>query len=246
MTVTDPSGARFVERRIPASPEDCPALAGAMAAVVERSLRMLGWTRGEPLPASAQTPGAPATPRASGPDGEAPARRRPPRLVLGLGPSLATADRAGTNLRLDARVCLAGPVCVRLGGGLFSGSASQSLGAGTARSTSRYFTLAPLAVLTSWRVEWALGPGLLLDYEHGSGDLAQDGSGDRATVALGLTTAVAVRLSARWRLGLDLEGFRAVPGPDFFVELDGKRTVVLAPPRWQGMAALQLEFLPWP
>jgi len=244
VVLSDPFGERLVERRLPASSADCPAMAGAMAAVVERSLRTLGWTRGDPLPLSARKPETVAPPPV--PARQPRVRPRPPRLVLDAGPWLGTSQRTGTNVLFEARVCAVGPLCVRLGGALLSSSVSQGVPSGTARMTSRYFTLAPLAVLAARAVEWAGGLILLVSYDHGNGDLAQTGSGDRATLAVGVATALAVRLSPRWRLGVGLEGFRAALGGDFFVEIDGKRSVVLAPPPWESIAALRLEFLAWP
>ena len=114
MELIDPAGQRLAVRQIPASPGDCGAIARAMAAVVERSLRTLGWTRGEPMPESARPSNVPQSP--------APAARKPlPRLVLGAGPSIGSSPRIGANLLLEARVRVAGPLCVRLGGEVFSG-----------------------------------------------------------------------------------------------------------------------------
>jgi len=244
MAFVDPAGERLAERRIPASREDCHAIAGAMAAVVERSLRALGWTRGEPLPVSAHKPSV--TPIAPVRDSGPTVRQRPPRLVLGAGPSAGTSSRTGANLRLEARVRAVGPICLRLGGGLLTGSDSQSVPSGTARMTSRFFTFAALAALESGHVELAGGPSLLLSYDHGSSDLPQVGSGDRATLALGAAIDFAVRLSPRWRLSAGLEGFRTAASADYFVRINGNQTVVLSPPRWEGVAAVRLEFAPWP
>jgi hypothetical protein len=159
---------------------------------------------------------------------------------------LGTSPRVGANLLLEARVRVVGPLCLRLGGSVFSGSVKQRVDTGTARMTSRYFALASLVAWASTRMEGAVGPVLLLGYDQGSGDFPQTGTGHRATLALGTAVTAAVRLSNRWRLGVGLEGFRAVTGADFFVELDGTRTVVLEPPTWEGTAAVRLEFLPWP
>lgn len=246
MVLADPSGESLVERRIPASPEDCPAMAEAMTAVVERSLRTVGWTRGDPLPASARRRDVAVTAPQPLPADEPPGRPRPPRLVLGAGPLLGTSPRVGSNLLLEARVRVAGPFSLRLGGAVLSGGVSQRAAVGTARMTSRTFMLAPLLVRASSRIEGAVGPSVLFGYDQGSGDLALDGSGHRATLAVGVALAAAVRLSTRWRLSAGLEVFRAVAGADFFVELEGRRSVVLAPPTWEATAAVRLEFLPWP
>jgi hypothetical protein len=238
LVFSNPSGQRRIERRIPASSEECSAIADAMAAVVELSLRELDLP-----PPVAPPPKSASKPEPSG-QGAKPSSRLP-RLVVGAGPLLGTSGRVGANLLLEARVRVAGPFCLRLGGALLSASVSQRVDTGTVRVTSRAFTLAPLVVLPSTWVEWALGPVLLLSYDQGSGDLLQDGSGDRATLAVGGAVVAAVHLSAHWRLGLGLEGFYTASGADFFVVLDSKPTVVLAPPSWQGIVALRLEFLAW-
>ena len=252
MELVDPSGERLVERRIPATPEDCHAIASAMAAVVERSLRTLGWTRGAPLPLSVRQTYVTET---SGPtvQNSKPIARKLPRLVLGIGPSIQSSGTSGTssgaamNLLIEARVRVAGPLCLRLGGELLSDSDSQSVGKGTAHLTSRSFTAAPLAVFAFSPVELAGGPILLLGFDHASSDrLDQGGSGDRQRLALGAAIGFAVRLSPRWRLSAGLEGFHAALGADYVVNIDGKRTVVLSPSPWGGIAAAQLEFVAWP
>ena len=241
LELIDPSGVRLAVRRIPAAPGDCGAIASAMAAVVERSLRTLGWTKGEPLPEAARRPSAPepSTPTA---------RKRGPRLVLGLGPSFGTSSRAGINLLLEARLRVAGPVCLRLGSGLFSGSDSQNVGSsGKASLTTRYFTAAPLAAFAFGSLELAAGPILLLSFDHASTQgLAQGGSGDREVLAAGLGLGVAVRLAARWRVSLGLEGYRVALGADYFVQINGAKAVVLSPSPWQGIASAKLEFVAWP
>jgi hypothetical protein len=240
MELVDPAGVRLAERRIPASPGDCSAIASAMAAVVERSLRTLGWTKGETLPEAARRPSATKSSRPT-------ARKRGPRLLLGLGPSFGTSPRTGLNLLLEARVRVAGPACLRLGGGLFSGSESQNVGSGKANLTTRYFTAAPLAAFALGTLELAAGPILLLSFDHGSTQgLAQGSSGDREVLAVGLGLSVAVRLSARWRVSLGLEGYRVALGADYFVELNGRRTVVLSPSPWEGIASAKLELVVWP
>jgi hypothetical protein len=240
MELIDPAGQRLAVRQIPASPGDCGAVASAMAAVVERSLRTLGWTRGEPMPESAR-------PTAVTELVSSPLRKPSPRLVLAAGPSIGSSARAGTNLLLEARVRVAGPLCIRLGSGVLSGSDSEKVGSGTVRLTSRYFTAAPLATLVAGRAEFAAGPALLLAFDHGSSaSLAQSGSGDREVLALGAAFGVAARLSPRWRLSLGLEGFRVALGADYVVDLAGKRTVVVAPSPWEGIASAKLEFVAWP
>jgi hypothetical protein len=246
MAFVDPAGERLVERHIPASPEDCHAIAGAMAAVVERSLRTLGWTRGEPLPLSARTTNVAETNQPPVQDSKPTVGRRPPRLVLGAGPSFGISPRTGTNLHLEARVRAAGPLCVRLGGGLLSGSDSQSIGPVTTRVTSRYFTLTPLAVFAIGSVELAGGPGLLFSFDRGRSNLVKGGSGNRVTLAVGAAIDFAIHLSPRWRLSAGFEGFRAALGSNYFVQIEGTRTVVLSPSPWEGIAAAKLEFAPWP
>jgi hypothetical protein len=240
MELVDPAGERLAVRRIPVSPGDCGAIASAMAAVVERSLRALGWTRGEPLPESSRQTNATEP-------SKIPVRKPLPRLVLGAGPSIGSSSRTGTNLLLEARVRVAGPFCLRLGGGVLAGSDSQKVGSGTTRVTSRYFTASPLSAFALGRVELAGGPMLLLAVDQGtSSGLATGGTGAREVLAVGAGLGVAARLSTRWRLSLGLEGFRVAFSPDYFVEINGVRTVILAPSPWEGIASAKLEFVAWP
>jgi hypothetical protein len=238
-----PTGQRLVSRRIPATSRDCQAIASAMAAVVELSLHRLGWTRGEPLPASTQRSPAPEPSRPV-------AQERPASLILGVGPSIRTSGTpwdTGINLLLEARGCAGRFLCLRLSSGLLADGESQSVGSGTAHMTRRYLTAAPQAVFEFNRVEIAGGPSLLLDFDHADSDgISQVDSGDRETLGVGVALSVAVRLSARWRLSAGLEGFHAVRSVDFFVEVDGQRAVVFSSVAWHGMAFAQLEFVAWP
>jgi hypothetical protein len=237
MELIDPVGQRLAMRRIPASTGECSAVASAMAAVVERSLRTLGWTRGEPLPESAR-PHNPAQP--------AIVPTPLPRLVLGAGPSFGSSPRVGANLLLEARVRVAGALSLRLGGGVLAGSQSQNVGSGKAGLSSRYFTAAPLAAFPLGRVELAGGPLLLLAVDHANASLAEHASGYREVLAVGAGLGVAVRLSPRWRVSLGLEGFRVALGADYVVMVAAQRTVVLSPSPWQGIASAKLEFVAWP
>jgi len=104
-----------------------------------------------------------------------------------------------------------------------------------------------LAGFALGRMELAGGPALLLAFDHASSDsLAQGGSGDREVLAVGAAIGVAARLSPRWRLSLGLEGFRVALGANYVVDLAGKKTVVLTPFPWEGIASAKLEFVPWP
>jgi hypothetical protein len=259
MELADPTGERLVSRRIPTPAGDCEAIGTAMAAVVERSLRDLGWTRGEPLPESAgpsrpaRAPAAKtaaATTEKPAPSADATGRKRVPRLVLGAGPVFGTSSRLGTNLLVDARVRVAGPFCLRLGAAALAGSASESVpsaGNGQVSLSSRTFTLSALAAFVAGRVELAGGPVVWLAADQASSsDLPRVASGTRVVVAAGIGIGVALPVSQRWRVGLDLEGVRVAFAPDTYVDWNGTRTMVLAPSPWQGMAAVKLEFLPWP
>ena len=240
MTFVDPGGERLAERQIPATPEDCHAIASAMAAVVERSLRTLGWTRGAALPESARPLPARETSKPA-------ARRAPPRVLLGAGPSIGSSTRTGTNLLVEARIRATGLLVLRLAGGVLSTGDSQRVGSGTASETSRFFTVAPLLAFAFKRVELAGGPSLLLGFDSGSYTrLAQVGNGNRETLAVGAALAIALQLSTRWRLSASLQGYHAALGGDYVVMVNERRTVVLSPSAWEGIASAQVEFVAWP
>jgi hypothetical protein len=245
MELVDPAGERLTTRRIPTPAGDCGAIATAMAAVVERSLRDLGWTRGESLPESAgpaKTVEKPAQAVAPAPEKKNPV----PRLVLGAGPLFASTSRIGINVLLEARVRVAGPLCLRLGAAGLSGSDSESLTDGKVSLTSRTFSLAALAALFVGRVELAGGPVVLLAVDQARSDLKPAGSGTRAVVAVGVGIGAALPLSRRWRIALELDGARVAFAPETYVNLNGIKTTVLTPSPWQGIASAKLEFVPWP
>ena len=254
MELADPTGERLVSRRIPTPAGDCAAIGTAMAVVVERSLRDLGWTRGEPLPESASRPAEVSAAKTSEDLTVKPAapavaseERLVPRLLLGAGPVFGTSSRLGTNLLVDARGRVVGPLCVRLGVAAFAGSASESLSSnGRVSLSSRTFVLSPLAAFLVGPVELAGGPVVWLAADQASSSgLPKVGSGTRMVMAVGAGIGVALPLSRRWRIGLDLEGARVAFAPDTTVDLNGTKAV-MAPPSWQGMAAAKLEFVPWP
>jgi hypothetical protein len=259
MELANPVGERLVSRRIPTPAGDCAAIGTAMAAVVERSLRGLGWTRGA-LPAEAVE----ATKPADGPamkteeavigKPEASARtvegRPVPRVVLGAGPMLGSSSRLGTNLLLDARVRALGPFCLRLGVAVVAGGDSESFpsaGTGRVALSSRTFILSPVGTFLLGPVELAGGPVVWLASDRASSsELPKLGSGSRMVMSVGVGIGAMLPLSRRWRLGLELEGVRVAFAPDTYVDWNGARTTVLAPSPWQGMAAAKLEFVPWP
>lgn len=255
MELADPTGERLVTRRIPTPTGDCAAIGSAMAAVVERSLRDLGWTRGEPLPESAgprppaespATKAGAASPEKSATPAEV--EKRPgPRLLLGAGPMFGSSSRLGMNLLVDARLRVLGPFYMRVGAAVLAGSASESLAGGRVSLSSRTFTLSPLAATVVGPVELAGGPVVWLAADRASSSgLQQVHEGTRLMMAVGVGIGVAVPLSQRWRVGLDLQGVRTAFAPDTYVDLNKIQTTVLAPPSWQALAAAKLEFVPWP
>lgn len=256
MELADPSGERLVTRRIPTPAGDCAAIGTAMAAVVERCLRDLGWTRGEPLPESAGSRPLAEAPAAktdaalekSAAPADAAEKKPGPRLLLGAGPMFGSSSHLGTNLLVDARLRVLGPFYVRVGAAALAGSASKSWDDGSRVSlSSRTFILSPLAARVVGPVELAGGPVMWLaaDQARSSG-LQQVHEGTRLMMAVGVGIGVALPLSQRWRVGLDLQGVRTVFAPDIYVDLNRIRTTVLAPPSWQALAAAKLEFVPWP
>jgi hypothetical protein len=237
MSLFDPNGQRAAHRQF-APDRDCAALASAMAAVVERSLHALGWTRGEPLP-----DGVPP----QEPLPQAPEPLRLPRLTLGLGPAIGTAADMGTNLELDARVLLAGAFSLRAGGELLANEATQTIGGGRASKTGRHLTLGVLSTLLRRRLHLDAGLVVLLGIDRAKTEgLSEPATGWRASVAVGLLLGAGARFSRRWRIAAGIEGLRAVAHGDYVVQLDQRRALVLAPSTWQAVAYARLEFVAWP
>ena len=96
-------------------------------------------------------------------------------------------------------------------------------------------------------MELAAGPIAMLTVDHARANgLVVDGSGDRQVLALGVGIDLAARLSPHWRLSLGVEGFRAALGPDYFVEIEGAKMVVLHPYTWEAITSTKVEFVVWP
>ena len=241
MELLSPTGQRVAWRRFPHDSCDSTAIASAMAVVVERSLHALGWTRGEPLPEA-------GPPKQQEPVPTPPARSPPPpRLILGAGPAVGSSAQFGGNLLVEARVRVADALSLRLGGSVLAGQESQTVGSGKAQVNSRHLTAAALSTFARGRVHLDAGLVLQLSIDQGkTQDLLEVANGTRESLAAGLLLGVGVRLSARWRIALDITGLRQVASADFVVDLDGTRTVVLPPPTWQGIACAKLEFVMWP
>jgi hypothetical protein len=235
MELRNPTGQSVDRRQLPYDDGDCVAVANAMAAVVERSLHTLGWTRGEPLP------------EASWPKRQVPGPTRLPRLILGVGPALGTSAQLGTNLLVEARVNIARSFSMRLGGSLFAGNENQTVSSGRALITSHHVSAAGLSTLTRGKVYLDTGLVLLISIDQGKTEgLTEDSNGRRASLAAGLLLGAGVQLSPRWRIAVGIEGLHAVAGTDFLVNLDRGGTVVLPPPTWQAIALTKLEFVIWP
>jgi hypothetical protein len=241
MELLGPTGQRVAWRQFPRDSGDCAAIASAMAVVVERSLHALGWPRGEPLPEA-------GPPKQQEPVPTPPARSPPPpRLILGAGPAVGSSSQFGGNLLVEARVRVAGPLSLCLGGSVLAGQENQTVGSGKAQVNSRHLTAAALSTFARDRVHLDTGLLLLVSIDQGkTQDLLEVANGTRESLAAGLLLGMGVRLSSRWRIALDVAGLRQVAGADFVVNLDGTRTVVLPPPTWQGVACAKLEFVMWP
>jgi hypothetical protein len=241
MELVNPSGQSISWRQFPNENTDCRAVAHAMAAVVERALHSLGWTRGEPLP-EAPPPARPETT-------VIPMATRQPRLLFGMGPVLGSSARLGLNLLAHAQLRFAGPVSLRLGGSLLASQDEQLLGpdgTGKASVQSRHLTAALLASLPKGRWHLDTGVVLLVNIDQGkTEEIVNQDTGWRASFAAGMLVGAGLRLFSRLRLGLDLQGLHAVSAPDFMVEIAGQKTVVLRPPVWQAIVLLKIEFLAW-
>ncbi|HEX7598787.1 MAG TPA: hypothetical protein VF518_11275 [Polyangia bacterium] len=246
MDLTSPTGELIARRRLPNDGSDCGAIAGAMSAIVERSLHELGWTRGDPLPGRAR----PTVPESAPMPTPTPP---PPRLIVGLGPALGTSSRIGLNLAIEAQLRVVGSVSLRLGGGLLAKEDRQALEEavrdGQARSSSRPLSATILTTLLTPKETVNLDVGAVFQAsidEGRSQNLSAPAEGHRAVLAAGLLLGGNIRLSPRWRFALDIQGLRTVAGVNFVVALDNTRRVVLPPPTWQGIVCAKLEFVVWP
>ena len=239
-----PTGERRAVRRIPVAAGDCIAAAQAMAVIVERTLRLVGWTRGEALPPS-QRPPTPAVKSASVAPSP-PQTPALPRLTVGLDPALATAPTLGATVFLNLRLRLLGNVHVRLGGQPLAATTSEPARKGTAHLDSRRYAMAFLFAGYARRVELQAGAEVQLTRDNGSTEnIALGGDGTRNLLALGVVAGAALALSSRWRLGVEVGGYRTAVEPEFYVTTDAGRLIVLHRSPWDGLFALRIEYVLW-
>ena len=169
----------------------------------------------------------------------------PARLAVGVGAAWWTRSTTAAVL-LDARVRLAGPVCVGAGVLLPSFGADEqlSLGGGSVR-VSGVPIVAHLAV-AGLRGRWggSLGLESLLTLEQGqSQGIASSTTVSRSVLGVGLGVGGSVALGSGIRIAADLAGYRSVLGRSFVV--DGIADPVLEPPVWQAIIGARLEWTPW-
>jgi hypothetical protein len=138
-------------------------------------------------------------------------------------------------------------LAIRLGGALLTGDSSQPAGSGRAYLESRPLFAAVLARLHRGRLHLDAGLVALVSIDRGrTQTLPEIADGRRAALAAGLLLGGGLALAPRWRIGLGVEGFRAMAGADFHVDLGNGRQAILAPPIWQAVFCARLEFVAWP
>jgi hypothetical protein len=229
LILRQPAGEAALERELHRQGTGCESAADAVAVVVERYFRELDWS----------APPAPATVVAAPPS--PPRRENLARALLLLGPMVRDGSLAAA---LELRLRVAGPLHVGLGGALPAATTSEALPGGEARLSRWPFLLRALGETRGNR--WALSGGLdgVIGFERGTTrGIAQPSSRTRWTVAAGAVAGVAWLPAPRLRVAAEVGLDRLLAGNDFQVEGYGR---VLAPPPWQGMAALRLGWALWP
>jgi hypothetical protein len=210
-----------LRRRLPAA-GSCAALADAIAIIVDRHLRGIGWTEGTPLPGPPRPPPSGLFPRLAGTAG---------------GGGWA---RWAATATVGAQVRLAEPLALELGVVLPRRSRTEVLATGARVRADGLLARAGL-VAAPWRagpVNLLAGPDLLLTIDAGRGEGLEDARGAvRTSVAAGAQAGVRLPFGGRFALCLSAFGWRRVTAQPFTVGGVGR---VLAPPRWQAAALVQL------
>jgi hypothetical protein len=223
LELVDPAGEVRATRRMRVPPSECEAAAVAVAAVVERFFRDVGWTAGTPLPAVA-TEAAP-----------------PRRLDGGVtaGASLWVADAVRPQAAVGAQVGL-GPNRLGLGVLLPGGTRTLDLAAGATVSERVWPLRVSLARLVrGGRLAGEIGPDALFVVGDGRSEgITSTASGMRLVFSLGAAAAVQVPLGAPgWGLTVQVAGYRLVAGRRFRIDGASGRFVLDAP-RWQALAGM--------
>lgn len=252
----------------PAQPPGCESAADAAAIIIERYFRDLAWAPDvavasprAPPPAARDGGGvaagggavaaaAAATAHADRggdrpPGGEQATRLSPPpRLVLGAGPVLWSRPDFPVALGVDARARLWGPLTAGIGVFLppFRQDEALPIGGGRARLSGIPLAMRVAAEGMRGRFGFSVGIEGLLTFERGeSMSISEPASEARALLAAGLGAGATMALGRRFRIALDLAGYRSLLGRSY--EVGGIRAPVLEPPSWQGVMALRLGWI---
>ena len=236
-----PAGELVLERLMTVERDRCETAAEAIALVVERYFRELSWTSGAPA-VRAPTPPPAAPSLRETVSREVP---RPARVIALLGPAWWTRRPSPLAAAAELRVRVAGPVHVGLGF-LFPGAtaAEELPGGGGATLRSWPFLLRALAEKRRGLLAAAAGLDALVSVEGGrSSGIPQPAARRRVMLAAGASLGLAWLPTPRLRVAVEVGAARALVGNDFVVGGYGR---VLAPPAWQGLAALRLGWAIWP
>src|SRR6185436_9483200 len=230
-----PGGGVVFERILDLESASCDTAADAVALVVERYFRELDWSA-PPARAPAAAPVVAVHPAPA-------AEEARPRLLVLAGPVLWTRGPVGAAVELRVRV--AGPL--HLGAGLLlpAATTTQALpGGGRATLRALPFLLRALAERRRGRWCGLVSLDVMLSAERGEASgIARESSARRTMLAAGGSLGVAWLPARRLRLAAEVGLARLFAGNDFRVEKYGQ---VLAPPAWQGLAALRLGWAIWP
>ncbi len=251
LTLQDPSGRSRLDRDLSTAGEPCEQRADAIALIVERFFRGIGWTAGAALPgASASAAVAPPTPVSPSPPAPIPAPAHdgaaplPPRLAVGGGAVLLGGRAPLVGVGLDVSARIGGSLAASVGVVLPPGEATAAVGAGSA-------TVRSLPIRASGRWVWrvqsfrlAAGPEGLLAWESGrTRDIAQPGSESRRVLSVGVVGAADLLVSPRWQVGIEAASHYTVLAHRFTVGGAGE---VLRPPRLQGLILARVGVVLFP
>jgi hypothetical protein len=241
LELRDPQGAVRLQRRLPLA-SGCAGAADAVAIVLERYFRDIGWNAGAP-PATVSRPGGP---QAHPPPGSG-LREEPatlPRLSLSVGPALWRSYDWALRVGADVRVRVAGPVEVSAAVLLPGHTLSEPLDDPAQRAQTAGVPLraAVHAATLVGRTELRGGPELLFMRESArTQGIAVTGSAGRSMFGLGLGLATAAPLARGFRLVAQVAVYRTWGG-ELTVTRAGEERAVLPLPGWQGILSLGVGY----
>jgi hypothetical protein len=227
-----------LERMLPVEPSRCAGAGDAVAIIIERRIRELGWSGSMELPE------------------QVPPQRlvRGPTVALVVGPAFWARDGLHPAAALGVRWRPLGGHLALHAGSLLPGARRSTTLTDPAAPASATLSVSetawPALLGVAWyvdgaRLSAAAGPVLVVTIDAGQGEGLGTGQSDtRVTWSAGVGVSAAVKLGHGFETLFSVAGFTDVTHGRFLVESDAGAIEVLSPPRWQWLATIGVGWLP--